>query len=695
MKFLYVTLFVVGGCFPAFAQEHFDCGHREAELKLLEKHPEVSVNRAKYAPILKKRQDQLSRSSRKDGVEYIIPVVFHIIHADGPENITNEQVFNAVECLNKDFAGARDDIGEVVPEFKDRIANTGIVFKLAQIDPEGNCTNGIVRYYDVNTSAGDENIKQGRIWPGENYLNIFVVRKIGSPPGAAGYSFYPGVGPDNEGIVLHYQYVGSIGTSEPIRSHVISHEVGHWLNLKHTWGDGACTDINNCESPFGDEVEDTPITTGNRKCNLSINTCGLGLPGDEIDNVQNFMEYAYCSRMFTNGQKDRMIATLIDYRSYLWTETNLSATGVLEPDHTLCKVDFVPSQNQEVATGSKVTFADLSNNKVISRNWSFPGGTPSTSTDSVVTVTYNTPGKYDVSLTVTGVNGTQTLLVPEKVKVYVTSSVFFEDFKKGFDGNNSKGFSWISYTENGPSYWEYRGANTTPDNTVGTQGSCSPDKGPIQSATSNDGFMIFDADWWENGDDTCGSRGGQAFYGQYGIFLGLEGSFDFSDNDFVQVSGSVKSISISAETVLEVSVDGGDTYTKVQDIMTPGLHLSGNTTRRFELPISQLAAHQPDVRIRFNWSGYYYYTQLDDLEIVTESDESGTTEKSPANVVLLRNEHLLTIQGANIDQLSVFDVSGRLLVRSNSNTIELPSASGMMLVRMETDRGVITRKVIN
>jgi PKD repeat protein len=227
--------------------------------------------------------------------------------------------------------------------------------------------------------------------------------------GAAGYSMYPSSvsgswGAAADGIVVLSTYVGSIGTSTPSHAHTLSHEAGHWLNLKHCWGDSNDPGLaSNCN--MDDGVADTPNTAGWTTCNLAGATCGSAQ-----DNVENFMEYSYCSKMFTEGQKTRMLAALNSStagRNNLWTDSNLALTGLLN-DPILC-VAALHSDSRVICDGSSIDFSDASYNGVTQWNRTFPGGTPSTSTDQNPTVTYDTPGTFDVGLTVG--NGTSTVAV--------------------------------------------------------------------------------------------------------------------------------------------------------------------------------------------------------------------------------------------------------------------------------------------
>ncbi|MFN7295115.1 MAG: M43 family zinc metalloprotease, partial [Bacteroidota bacterium] len=377
----------------------------------------------------KLEQETMEFAQRKSSAAtYTIPVVFHILHLYGTENISDAQIFDAMEVINRDFNKQNADTANTIGAFAGIAANVGIEFKLAKLDPQGNCTNGIDRIYSAYTNVGDEDAKLNQ-WPRNKYLNIWVVKDISS--GAAGYSQYPSnFGAASDGIMILHTYVGSIGTGSPSRSRALTHEIGHWLNLAHPWGNSNTPGVaSNCN--IDDGVTDTPNTIGWTSCNLNGTSCG------SLDNVQNFMEYSYCSTMFTNGQKTRMVAALNSStasRNNLSTAANLTATGV--NSNTVCApdADFY-SLTPAVCVNSSVNFVDNSSlGAATSWNWTFPGGSPATSTDQSPVVTYATPGTYSVSLTVSNANGSNSVtknsyVTVESTTADITTPTFFEGFE--------------------------------------------------------------------------------------------------------------------------------------------------------------------------------------------------------------------------------------------------------------------------
>jgi PKD repeat protein len=354
------------------------------------------------------------------GVVYTIPVVFHIVHDGGIENISDEQIHDAMDILNTDYRKLNNDANFVVSDFLSIASDSEIEFSLATKSPDGTCFNGITRTRSSMTFDGSQGSAQVDAivngndvyrgdWPGYMYLNVYVLADVGD---AAGYTYRPSGNfgaTMNAGIFIKNDYVGSFGTANVTKSRALTHEVGHWLGLPHTWGSDNNPGVSSsCTQDDG--VEDTPLTIGVTSCSRSSNTCNDLTPSsnvnsswnyDVVDNVENYMDYSYCSKMFTQGQSDLMRAYLnsnISGRNNLWRSSNLAATGVGE-SVSLCKADF-SVENMEVCSGEQIQFTDLSYSNITAWEWSFPGGSPSTSNLQNPIVQYSSAGTYPVTLKV-------------------------------------------------------------------------------------------------------------------------------------------------------------------------------------------------------------------------------------------------------------------------------------------------------
>jgi PKD repeat protein len=413
-----------------FSQVKSPCSAYEATKKMETLYPD-EVRKATEQ--LEAETAEFSQRKSSSSVIYTIPVVFHILHTYGTENISDAQVMDAVNILTRDYNKQNADTANIVSAFLGIAANVGIEFKLAKLDPQGNCTNGIDRIYTPLTNIADDDAKLNP-WPRNKYLNIWVAKGIAS--GAAGYSMYPSSVASSfaaaiDGIMILHNYVGSIGTGSAARSRALTHEVGHWLNLPHPWGNSNSPGVaSNCS--IDDGVTDTPNTIGWTTCNLNGASCG-----SPIDNVQNYMEYSYCSNMFTNGQKTRVLAALNSNtasRSNLWKTANLTATGVNTTTVCVPVADFYAASPQ-VCVNSNVEFFDNTTlAAATSWSWSFPGGSPATSTVQSPTVQYTTPGTYSVTLTVSNASGNDNLTKNSYVVVLPsTADITIPSFTESFE----------------------------------------------------------------------------------------------------------------------------------------------------------------------------------------------------------------------------------------------------------------------
>ncbi len=420
------------------AQGHFGCGTTQMYNELIAKYPEAAIQQQKY--------DSVTRlgagSNRGPNDVYVIPIVFHIIHNYGSENISDDQIYDAVRIINEDFRKLNADTTAIVNAFKPIAADAMIEFRLAGRDPQGNCTNGINRIHSLQTYNGDDNAKLNP-WPRNYYLNIWVVSSMRD--GVAGYAYYPGavegLRANIDGVMILHNYVGSIGTSNVTNSRALTHEIGHSLNLPHTWGNTnqpgvACGD---------DGIQDTPPTAGWTTCNLNGNRCTAGV----LENVQNYMEYAYCSKMFTLGQRDVMRSALenpVSGRSNLWSQSNLVFTGTnLGTPICAPHADFYTTQKM-ACIGDQINFRDASwGGDNITYNWTFEGGTPATSADQHPVVSFDTPGWHSVTLQILASGGNSTVTKNDMVYVASSSAAYFGGYSENFENSNRFANDYVAF----------------------------------------------------------------------------------------------------------------------------------------------------------------------------------------------------------------------------------------------------------
>ncbi|WP_460622896.1 M43 family zinc metalloprotease [Hymenobacter tenuis] len=232
-----------------------------------------------------------------------IPVVVHVLYNTTAQNVSDAQVQAQIDVLNQDFAKTNADASLVPAAFAGAAANTNIQFTLAKRTPTGTATNGIIHKYTKTSSWSSndavKNSKRGGddAWDATKYLNIWVCN-LGQ--GLLGYAQFPGGSPSTDGVVVLYSSLPG-GTAKPYdKGRTATHEVGHWLNLRHIWGDASCGN---------DLVSDTPTQqTSNYGCpSFPKVTCSNGPNGDMFMNYMDYTDDA-CMYMFSNGQSSRMNA---------------------------------------------------------------------------------------------------------------------------------------------------------------------------------------------------------------------------------------------------------------------------------------------------------------------------------------------------------------------------------------------------
>jgi hypothetical protein len=271
------------------------------------------------------------RSARETGQQaptvILIPVVVHVLYKSAAQNVSDEQINSQIDALNRDFRRRNADTSSTPDRFKHVAADVQIQFQLATADPKGRATNGIIRKYtDVNHWTTDDKIKFSSLggdnaWDSRYFLNLWT----GDLMTLLGYSSLPGASVEKDGVVINYTAFGTLNSASPYNlGRTATHEIGHWLGLKHIWGDSYCGD---------DLVDDTPVqgnyTSG---CPSGFrSTCNNGDLGDMYMNYMDFTNDA-CMNLFTVGQKQRMLALFKEGgpRNLLLSSTGLNKPWVIE-----------------------------------------------------------------------------------------------------------------------------------------------------------------------------------------------------------------------------------------------------------------------------------------------------------------------------------------------------------------------------
>ncbi|MEY2559004.1 MAG: hypothetical protein QOE34_2429 [Verrucomicrobiota bacterium] len=290
------------------------CGAMEAHLRLCECDPEFRVRRGKIhaeTELMVRRGIAMRRVEKK---ALVIPVVVHVVYRTPGENITDGQIKSQIVALNRDYSGSNADKSITPAVWQGVIGNAQVKFALAKKDPNGKATNGITRTKTTEGSFGtDDKVKRASTggktaWPTSKYLNLWVCSLGG---GLLGYAQFPGGPAATDGVVILNTAFGTTGTAaDPFNlGRTAVHEVGHWLNLNHIWGD-----TSDCSGT--DHVGDTPGAQlpNYGKPVFPHVSCTNGPNGDMFMNYMDYVDDA-AMVMFSAGQVARMQATLAGPRS--------------------------------------------------------------------------------------------------------------------------------------------------------------------------------------------------------------------------------------------------------------------------------------------------------------------------------------------------------------------------------------------
>ncbi|MAO72298.1 MAG: hypothetical protein CMD02_07340 [Flavobacteriales bacterium] len=302
------------------------CGTEIITKSIEKKYPEYKKQRSK---VNNQTDHWLLNNSNKQNSIITIPVVVHVVWNTNQENISDAQIFSQIDILNQDYRRTNVDAINTPAVWNSIAADTEIEFCLANTDPNGNFTTGITRTQTSQTSFSIQNdgmksSASGGIdpWPQDDYLNIWVCDLGG---GILGYATPPsGFNNPNDGVVVGYRYFGNTGVVQAPynKGRTTTHEVGHWLNLDHVWGS-----FGNCGN---DNVNDTPIQEeANYSCpSFPHNANSCNTTNSNGDMFMNYMDYTNdaCMNMFTNGQKNRMISAINQYRPNLLNHNLCSNT---------------------------------------------------------------------------------------------------------------------------------------------------------------------------------------------------------------------------------------------------------------------------------------------------------------------------------------------------------------------------------
>ncbi|MDA7803169.1 zinc-dependent metalloprotease [Crocinitomix sp.] len=368
-KLFFICSLTLG--FSVFSQDFHRCYTHEA----MEHQETITPGYINQVNEVFNRAKEIGTQARSD--VYTIPVVVHIVYNTPEENLPDSVIFNQIASLNADFRRLNEDAVNVRDTFNTIVGDTFIEFELAAVDPDGNPTNGITRtstavesfLADFETLAdGVKYTSEGGIdpWDQSRYMNIWVcdmsffgeVFLLGYATPPDGLEHWPEGAIDGlvDGVVMQYQAFGSnnpnplIAGGSPIEvlGRTTTHEVGHYLGLRHIWGDGDCSEQ--------DGIDDTPnmVTQSSQDCDIVKNTCvdDIADLGDLPDMVENYMDYSAesCQNSFTLGQANMMRAIIENERIDL-VEDN-PVLGIRNESQEAFELSLYPNPTSGIVTVS-------------------------------------------------------------------------------------------------------------------------------------------------------------------------------------------------------------------------------------------------------------------------------------------------------------------------------------------------------
>lgn len=711
-KIFYLLFFIAVFTLPQwlFGQERPKrvCGTMEYNQRLMNENPSFKAHTEAFE---KKMQEMSGHTQRTTNQVIIIPVVVHNVFKDATDSITMNDVLSQIDSMNKDFRLMNADKSLIPPAWNTVASDFEIEFCLAARDPQGNPTTGLVHTKTtVSSFSTNDDIKStaaGGIdpWPTGDYLNIWVGDLGG---GLLGYAQFPGGPAATDGVVIGYNCFGSQNPgliSQYALGRTAPHEVGHWLGLRHIWGDsGGC-------SP-DDGIADTP-TQDNQNFGCPtfplLDACQTAAPGVMF---YNYMDYCDdpCLVMFTNGQK-AVARALFDPGGDRESLLNSAATNCTLPPPPVFVDAGIQSITSPVDTAcsSKVipvfTLTNVGNVTLMTAviEYSIDGGTPVTyswsgNLDSletdIITLPFltTTPGSHTITFTVVSSNGS-----PDP-----------------FAGNNSLSQPFVVLALGGttlPYFVDFESAVFPPNSIVIS----NPDNGITWELATNAAALGSQSTKIRNiNNNTSGAQDE----------LQLP-DFDFSNyqSPQLQFDWAYAPYTLGASDTLEVliSTDCGVTFDKIVDMSGSSLQTANATTSAFvptlhnwKHKIVNLIAYgnSPSAKIRFrNISGYENNLYLDNINItavpftvsLTPSyslDKSVSIYPNPANETL--NIQLYANETGKLT-MEIMDVAGRLVQNAawqyqegqNDWKTELSSlASGMYFIRLNNEKETVVQSLI-
>ncbi len=711
MKIIVATVISLAFCLQILAQENRRvadnrCGTMQVLEEQFKRDPafkkKFELQRIMFNNAVASRIYSPQNNQRTEAIA-TIPVVFHVVLPNGA-TVSDQQLMAQIDTLNKDYGGTNGDSVNIPPYFKPLFGKSIIRFCLAQQDPNGLPTTGINYYLTTQTSFPNDNtVKHAATggadaWNTQKYLNIWICPIANN---ILGFSTFPNDNaPADQGVVIDYRAIPGGSYTGYNGGKTATHEVGHYFNLYHIWGD----DNGGCNGT--DFIDDTPNQadfTADAPVGVKTDNCTTTSPGIMY---QNFMDYTRDSYLvlFTITQVSRMEAALSQYRSSLLTSgvcsnatlknLDVQLTSIDQPVQRICNSSFTPGitiKNAGVQTITSLTISSvLDNGNVSTFNWTGSLASLASTTVSLSNVNVSN-GSHIFTVTTSKPNG----LTDENTANDVLTNTFMyqtpltTDLQEGFESNVFPPAGWDIINTDNSITWQ-RITN------VAKTGNASVYINNFQYSVSGrkDYLRLPDVDI---------SNADSAFF-----------SFQVAAAAYTPISAA-NNVWDTLEVV--VSADCGKTYNSVYKKWGPNLVTRTSATTDKFIPTASewrkdsvnLAAFSTNGRIIIaflNTSGFENNIYLDDINLRRVSVNPNLKEKGVLITPNPTNGNITVQfypQPVGLQAIQIYAIDGRKVAETliknelvnNVYRYNLDRfASGVYFVRLVFNDKVITRQII-
>lgn len=607
---------------------------------------------------------------------YTIPVVVHVLYNNSNQNISDAQILSQIDILNQDYRLLNSNFSSTPNAFVPLAGDAFIQFALAKKDPDGLPTNGITRTFTSKSSFQfNDDMKStssGGIdpWNTSKYLNLWICELAG---GVLGFAYPPGVQANIDGVVINTTSLGNTGNVVyPYNlGRTATHEIGHYLNLKHVWGDANCGD---------DGVSDTPTQqTSNDKCpTYPHSTCS-----NTSDMYVNYMDYTYdeCMTMFSKGQIARMRTAIENARQSLLTSDALGDVTIIKNDAGIKRINNYNSEdflctdslaanvtlfNYGADTLKNVKIKILSNNQNV-LNYKWFGNLASLNSIDIVLPTISILKNATISIFTelpNAVSDTNNVNDTTNVNVTIVKTQSIP-FVQDFESNNYPDSNWTILNPDNDITWEW--ANVGANN----------------SAKS---LVLKNYDYTD--------QNGQLDYYVSPRFKVLENAKVTFDYAYQVYSSSMK---YGDSLMVLYSADCGITKNELFKKGGSELTTAGFSTISFVPIVNQWTNKSISLTSLVGQTIQLYFVNKCDYENNLYLDNINVTsltgienvENELFAIYPNPTENVISLNGAELNKITIFDLSGKLMVSNvNQNSIDVSLLSnGLYIFKGEANNG--------